>query len=197
LLALPIAAWPWTVNIASGPAKVYLQVGDGTFSGGTYLQGGTPVPSSQTNVVSVAATPANFGTGPLTMNSDSTASTSMYDGASVCPNAPGPQVYLGGFYRANSGSSATLTVTSPVNLISASSQTIPFSSISWTTGISRSPDTVKLPAGTFVGGTTQTLSSVTRNTWFEDCYTFSYDNSDSTLLSGTYTGQVTYTLTAP
>ncbi len=185
-LALPAGASAWTVVIASGPARLYLQAGSGTFIGGFYLDGGVPGSSSIENVVSVGVTPANMGTGPLTMTSDSTTTISFYDGATVCPGA-GPKVYIGGFYRAPSGGSATLTVSSPSNLVSAQSRTIPFSSISWTTSINRSADIVQLPSGRFVGGTTQTLASVLRNSWFEDCFTFTYDNTDSMLLSGTYT----------
>lgn len=182
----------------SSTAQTYLQVGVGAFTGGFYINGGTPSTSTVENVVSVAMTPANFGTGALPMTSDSPVTTSFYDGATVCSGA-GARVYVGGYYRNTAGgaASAPLTVTSPANLVSAQGGTIPFGKISWTTGIDRVPDVVQMASGRFVGGTTQTLAAVAKNTWFEDCFSFTFDNADSTLLAGTYTGQVIYTLTAP
>ena len=50
-------------------------------------------------------------------------------------------------------------------------------------------------AGSFNGGT-QTLATVPANRYIENCHTFSYANS-AVRAAGTYTGQVTYTLTAP
>jgi hypothetical protein len=197
---LPAVAWPWTVSIAAGTSRVYIQAGVGAISGApTYLQGGTPGTSSVTNVVSVTPTPANYGNGALTMTSDSTATTSFYDGATVCPNSPGPQVYIGGFYRGGNSDSATarLLVTSPANLVNAQNQTIPFSKISWTTSISRTPDSVQMPSGSFAGTANQLLMNVPKNTWFEDCFTFTYANDNANLLSGVYTGTVTYTLISP
>jgi hypothetical protein len=51
------------------------------------------------------------------------------------------------------------------------------------------------PAGTFNSGT-QTIGTITRNQWAESCMTFSYLNA-AIVASGTFTGTVTYTLTAP
>jgi len=194
---LPATGLAWTVNISSGSTRLYLQAGVGTFSG-LYVNGGTPGTSAVENVVSASPGPAAFGTGPVTMTSDSTATSSFYDGASVCPGG-GPLVYIGGFYRGTSSNPATinLTATVPANLVDAQNRTIPFNTISWSTSIARSPDTVQIPAGRFVGGSTQTLAVISKNTWFEDCFTFSYDNSDKNLLAGTYTGQVIFTLTVP
>jgi hypothetical protein len=193
----PASSFGWTVNIASGPTRLYLQAGVGAFNG-LFVSGGTPAVSTVENIVSASPSPATFGTGPITMTSDSTATNSFYDGASVCPGG-GSLVYIGGLYRGQSNNPATinLTATVPANLVDALGRGIPFGSISWATSIARSPDTVQIPSGRFVGGTTQTMVTVSKNTWFEDCFTFSYDNSDRNLLAGTYTGQVVFTLAVP
>ena len=195
--ALPEIASPWTVSIAPAQTRLYLQVGAGAFNG-LFIQGGTPLSSPIENIVSVNVTPANMGTGALPMTSDSTTTTSFYDGTVVCQGA-GPKVYIGGYYQASLQAvttPATLTVWAPASLVSAQSRTISFSTISWTTSIDNRVGDVQT-SGRFVGGTSQPLASIAKNTWFEDCYSFTYDNTDGLLRAGTYTGQVTYTLTSP
>ena len=93
------------------------------------------------------------------------------------------------------GGNATVSVTSPANLVNASGNTISFSSISWVSG-GIGDATPTIPSGSFVGGSTQTLLSVARNTWFESCLAFSYANSQLAA-AGTFSGRVTYTLSAP
>lgn len=197
-LATALPAGAFTVNItAANPKALYLQVGVGTFTGGNYSSNpqGTPGNNTTVNTVSVTV-PANaIGSGAAqTMTTNSTASNSFYDGYAFC-NAPA-QLYIGGFYRntTNTGA-ATLTAASPANLVSAAGDLIPFTQIRWTS--SGNGDTGAQPflAGTFVGGT-QTIGSINRNQWAESCHAFSYANSNF-VAAGTYTGRVTYTLSAP
>ncbi len=195
VLATALPAGAFTVNItAANPKAIYLQVGVGTFTG-NYNSSGTPGNNTTVNTVSVSV-PANaVGTGVAqTMTTNSTASNSFYDGYAFC-NAPA-QIYIGGFYRntTNTGG-ATLTATSPTNLVSAGGDTVPFTQISWTSSGNGDTGTQPFPAGTFASGT-QTIGSISRNQWAESCHTFSYANS-SFVAAGTYSGRVTYTLSAP
>jgi hypothetical protein len=131
------------------------------------------------------------------MTTNAASGTSLYDGFAFC-NLPG-QLYIGGFYRqtgANTGSAtATVTATSPANLTNAGGNTIPFTQISWTSSGNSDTGAQPFPAGTFVGGT-QTIGTINRNQWAESCHTFSYANTNF-VAAGTYTGRVTYTLSAP
>jgi hypothetical protein len=130
------------------------------------------------------------------MTSNSTASNSFYDNFVFC-NLPA-QVYVGGFYRRTNnaaGAGATLTATSPANLINGAGDTIPFSQIQWTSSGNGDVGAQPFPAGTFTGGV-QTIGTIARNQWAESCHTFSYSNTNI-VPAGTYTGRVTYTLTAP
>ena len=130
------------------------------------------------------------------MNSSSSNGVSNYDSFNFCPGAPA-QVYIGGFFRrpSNNGN-AILTVTSPVNLVNAAGDTIPFSQISWTTaGANETPAAQPIPGGTFAGGA-QTLATFPANSWRESCHSFSYANDD-VAPAGVYNGRVTYTLSAP
>jgi len=150
--ALPAGAF--TVNItAANPKAIYLQIGVGTFTGGNYNAGGTPANNATVNTVSVTVPASAVGTGAAqTMTTNSTASNSLYDGYAFC-NAP-TQLYVGGFYRntANTGA-ATLTATSPANLVSAGGDTIPFTQIRWTSSGNGDTGAQPFPAGTFAGGT--------------------------------------------
>src|SRR4051812_43092411 len=56
----PASSWAWTVNIASGPTRIYLQAGVGAFNG-LFVSGGTPGVSSVENIVSASPSPAAFG----------------------------------------------------------------------------------------------------------------------------------------
>jgi len=190
---LPIdLARAWVLTINSGPKAIFLQVGNGSYSG-TYQSGGTPLNNATINTVSVTVPANQVGTGTAqAMTSNSTQSVSFYDNFAVCN--PPSQVYIGGWVRTPTGAgSGTLSVTSPASLTSGAS-TIPFSQISWTSTANgnTSPD---IPAGAFNGGTL-VLRTIAANTWVENCHTFSYANA-AVVAAGTYTGQVTYTLVLP
>jgi hypothetical protein len=196
-LVLPLAAQGYVVTIAGGTRSIYLQVGTGTMTGGNFNAGGTPGSNATVNQVTVTVPASNLGTGTLPMTTNSAVTNSPYDGFAFCPvTAPARSVYVGGFYRNGAGSAnATLTVTSPANLASGAN-TIPFNNISWVSS-GNSDATPTIPSGSFPGaGGTQTLLSVTRNTWFESCMQFNYANS-AVFPAGTYTNRVTYTLTVP
>ncbi len=185
----------YTVNIGPGTRAIYLQVGNGSFTG-TYSGGGTPGNNATVNRVSVTVPAAQVGSGTAQqMTSDSTQAVSYYDNFTFCN--PPVQVYISGFYRLpGAAGTATLSVTtSAANLVNATGDTIPFSQISWTSSGIGDAGAQPIPAGTFTGGT-QTLASFPVNTWRESCHTFSYANAAS-VASGTYTGRATYTLSAP
>jgi hypothetical protein len=190
------SAFAFTVNITQGTRAIYLQVGNGSFTG-TYAGGGTPGNNSTTNVVSVTVPASVVGTGAAQqMASDSTQAVSFYNNRTFCN--PPAQVYIGGFFRrpGNSGnSSATLSVSTAANLVSASGDTIPFTQIGWTSSGIGDVGAQPIPAGTFVGGT-QTLATFVENTWSESCHTFSYANAAS-VPPGVYKGRATYTLATP
>jgi hypothetical protein len=182
------------VGIRPDSRALYLQVGAGTISGGSYAAGGTPQDNGTINRVTVTMTPANLGTGAVTMSTDSTVTNSPYDGRPFCGS---DQVYVGGFFRRTGAGQATadLTVatTSP-SLVSAGADTIPFDTISWTSG-GIGDATATIPPGSFSGGT-QNLLTVSRNTWFESCLTFRFANAQG-YAAGTFTGRAVYTLSAP
>ncbi|HXZ49173.1 MAG TPA: hypothetical protein VEG27_09130 [Usitatibacter sp.] len=191
--ALPARAF--TVNINPGTRAIYLQVGNGSFTG-TYQGGGTPGNNATINTVSVSVSAAALGTGAAQqMSSDSTQSRSFYDNYAFCN--PPVQIYIGGFFRlpGNSGTATLSVTTSAPDLVNATGDTIPFSQISWTSSGNGDAGAEPIPAGTFTGGT-QTLASFPVNTWRESCHTFSYANAAS-VAAGTYTGRATYTLSAP
>ena len=192
---LSATAAAYTVNINPGTRGIYLQVGNGSFTG-TYSGGGTPGNNATINKVSVTVPAAALGTGAAQqMSSDSTQSLSFYDNYAFC-NTP-VQVYIGGFFRlpGNSGTATLSVTTSAANLVDAAGDTIPFSQVSWTSAGNGDAGAEPIPAGTFTGGT-QTLTTFPVNTWRESCHTFSYANAAS-VASGTYTGRATYTLSAP
>ena len=202
LMPLIRAADAFTVTIASKPPQtVYLQVGVGTITGGngTYAGGGTPGNNATVNTVSVAVPAASVGNGMAQpMTTDSIASANPYNGNAYC-SVPA-QLYVGGMYRRAGGSGggtvATLTVTVPAALTSAGGGTIPFSAISWTSSGTGDVGAEPFPAGTFIAGSTQTLGTIARDQWAASCLTFSYSNA-TVPPAGTYTGTVTYTLSAP
>jgi hypothetical protein len=195
-LACAQSARAFTVNIAAAnPKAIYLQVGAGTFTGGNYNAGGTPGNNATINTVSVTVPAAQVGTGAAqTMTTNSAAANSLYDGYLFC-NTPG-ELYIGGFYRntTNTGG-ATLTATSPANLVNVAGDTIPFTRISWTSRGNGDAGAQPFPAGAFVGGV-QTIGTIARNQWAESCHTFRYANTN-VVPAGTYTGRVTYTLSSP
>jgi hypothetical protein len=188
-------AGAYTVNINPGTRGIFLQVGNGTFTG-TFASGGTPKNNSTINKVSVTVPAASMGTGAAQqMSSDSTQSLSFYDNYDFC-DAP-VEVYIGGFFRlpGNSGTATLSVTTSAANLVDAAGDTIPFSQITWTSAGNGDTGAEPIPAGTFTGGT-QTLATFPVNTWRESCHTFTYANA-ARVASGTYTGRATYTLSAP
>ena len=192
------SAQAFSVGITPGVRALYLQVGVGQMTGGTFSSG-TGVPGNNSTVNSVSTTVAAnaIGSGSQTMATDSTTTQSPYDNFTFCTiTATAGQVYVGGFYRTpGTGAAATLSVATPASLLNATSETLPFSSVSWTSsGLGDSGTTI--PAGTFAGGTTQTLLSVSLNTWFESCLLFSYANAQFAP-AGTFSGRATYTLIAP
>lgn len=195
LLASPAIAFTVTIS-AGNPRIIYLQVGVGAFSG-TYNTGGTPQGNPTVNVVSVSVPTVQVGTGVAQqMASNTGATASFYDNFVFC-NAG--QLYVGGFYRFNNnsaGTGATLTANSSTALSNGTGGTIPFTQISWvSSGNGDGSNPQPFPSGTFTGGT-QTIGAIARNQWAESCMTFSYLNV-GVRAAGTYTGTVTYTLTAP
>jgi len=189
LIAPPSGAF--VIEISPGnPVQLYLQVGTGSFSG-FYGSGGTPQSNPTVNVVSVTVPSAALLSGAdQQMISDSAQAISFYDGRAFC--GPPDEVYIGGFFRrpGRPPQSAVLSVTMPPALVSPTGQTIPFSQIRWTSsGLDAVPD------GRFIDGGTQFIANFFRNTWRESCLTFYYLNDPAA--AGTYTGRVTYTLTAP
>jgi hypothetical protein len=193
---LPAAAPAYVVTISGGARSIFLQVGTGSMAGGNFSSGGTPGNNATVNSVSVTVPAAALGTGAQPMTTNSAVTNSPYDGFAFCPvTVPARSVYIGGFYRTpGNAANANLTVTSPANLVSGANS-LPFSTISWVSSGNSDP-TPTIPSGTFAGGSTQTLLSVGRNTWFESCMAFSYANS-AVFPAGTYTNRVTYTLTVP
>jgi opacity protein-like surface antigen len=190
------AASAYIVTITAGTRSIYLQVGAGSMTGTNFTSGGTPANNATVNTVSVTVPAASLGTGAQPMTTNSAVTTSPYDGYAFCPiTTPARSVYIGGYYRTpGTGANATLTVTVPATLASGANS-LPFNTISWVS-IGNGDNTPAFPSGTFVGGATTTLLSVTRNTWFETCMQFSYANS-AIFPAGTYTNRVTYTLTSP
>ncbi|MES2944116.1 MAG: hypothetical protein V4772_14705 [Pseudomonadota bacterium] len=194
VLMTSLAAQAYVVTITAGTKSIFLQVGNGTMTGGNFNAGGVPGNNATINTVSVTVPAATLGAGTLAMTTNSTLAISPWDGFAYC-DLPA-EVYVGGFFRTPGASAnATLRVTTPANLTSVAGSTIPFSNISWISG-GNGDTTATIPSGTFVGGTTQTLLSVTRNTWFESCLQFNYANAQ-VVPSGTFTGRATYTLVAP
>jgi hypothetical protein len=193
LLIAGLPAHAYVVTIGTGTRTLFLQVGAGTITGGSFSSGGTPGNNSTINSVSVNVPSAALGTGVQAMTTDSTVTNSPYDSFSFC-TVPA-QVYVGGFYRTpGAAANATLSVTSPATLSNGTGDTLPFTSISWVSG-GTGDTTATIPSGTFTGAT-QLLYSVTRNNWFESCLGFRYANT-ALVPAGTFTGRVTYTLTAP
>ena len=184
----------WVLSITAGPKALFLQVGNGSYSG-TYQSGGTPLNNATINTVSVAVPASAVGRGiAQQMTSDSTQSVSFYDSFAVCN--PPSQVYIGGWVRTPNGSgSGTLSVnsSSPMTSLTTGTQ-IPFTQISWTSTANGNA-TADIPAGTFNAGT-QALRTIAANTWVENCFTFFYANT-TVVSAATYTGQVTYSLVLP
>jgi hypothetical protein len=196
VLAMSAAhAFTATLNPAT-PMTVYLQVGVGSFTN-DYINGGQPQNNSTINTVSVSVASTATGNGTAqTMTTNSTAANSYWDGFAYC-NLPN-QLYIGGFYRTTGAQTAAaqVTATVPAALINAAGNSLPFSTISWTSSGNLDTGSEPFPAGTFVAGGAQTVGSMASNTWNESCWTFSYANK-TIPAAGTFTGVVLYTLSAP
>jgi hypothetical protein len=205
-LALPAGSvGAFTVSLtAAAPKEIYLQVGNGLFTGGNYtpIQGngqptGSPGVNTTINVMSVTVAANAVGNGTAqAMTTNSTAANSYWDGFLFC-NLAQQQLYIGGFYRTPGAgtNTATVTATLPASLSNAAGNTIPFSQISWTSSGNADAGAEPFPAGSF-SSTSLTVGTIAQNNWAESCWTFSYQNSVIPA-AGTYTGRVTYTLSAP
>jgi len=191
-------AQAFTANVTSGSPQLYLQVGAGAFAG-TYNSGGTPGRNPTINTVQVTLAPNAVGSGTAqAMTSNSAAATSNWDGYAFCN--PPAEVYVGAAYRSNrhgAAAAATLTASVPSGLSNGSGASIPFSQISWTSsGNGDGASAIQpFPSGSFAPGH-QTIGTIARNQWAESCHRFSYRNANI-VPAGTYTGRVTYTLSAP
>lgn len=184
----------FSISITPGTRSLFLQVGAGAMTAGNFNSAGIPGNNASINRVSVTVPAASLGAGPVTMATDSTVTASPYDGRAFC-TVP-TQVYVGGFYRTpGTAANAMLSATTPASLVNASGDSIPFNKVSWiSAGASDTGTTI--PNGSFAGGASQVLLGITRNTWFESCLQFSYANAQM-VGAGTFTGRVSYTLTAP
>jgi hypothetical protein len=200
LLACALSAQAYTINLSPrSPRTIYLQVGVGTFTGGSYNQGGSPAVNGTINVVSVTVPAAQVGNGTAqAMTTNSTASISLLDNYAFC-DLPG-ELYVGGFYRSTSSSAgsatATLVASVPASLTNAAGRTIPFSEIRWNSSGNGDSGAQPFPAGTFPAGGTLTIGTIRRNQWAESCHSYSFLNA-AVRAAGTYSGRVTYTLSAP
>lgn len=193
--AAPAAAYTATLTPAA-PQTVYLQVGVGSFTK-NYINGGQPGNNATINVVSTAVAAAAVGNGTAqAMTTNSSAAQSFWDGFTFC-TVPG-QLYIGGFYRTTGATTAAarVTATVPAALVSASGDTLPFSTIQWTSSGIGDGGTEPFPSGGFVAGGVQTVGAMASNTWNESCLSFTYANA-GVPAAGTFTGRVLYTLSTP
>lgn len=196
----PASVCAYTVGINGGSRMVYLRVGTGGMSGGTYNGGGTPTNDTTINNVTVNVPAAAIGNGiDQTMTGDGN-TRSQLDNFQFCDAG---EIYIGAFFRHPSNGSggggpnntATVIATYPPNLTNAAGDTIPMSQISWTSSGNGDTGGQPFPSGSFTGSG-QTVASFVRNQWSESCYQFRYGN-DQLVNAGNYINQVTYTITAP
>lgn len=194
LLTFASSANAWILTISPGARQIYLQVGNGTYTGGNYNAGGTPAVNTTINTVSLNLNAATLGNGTAqAMTSNSTTANSFFDGYNVCN--PPLQVYVGGWVRVpGSTGNGVMSVSTPTNLVNSAGDTMPFSNISWTS-TANGTTTAHIASGTF-NGSTITLANIGANTWVENCLSFSYANANI-FPAGTYTGRATYTLSLP
>ncbi len=191
------SAWGFTATLnPASPQTIYLQVGVGS-STGDYINGGQMQRNTAINTVSVSVPAAVLGNGTAqSMTTNSTAAVSYWDGYTYC-SVPG-QLYIGGFFRTTGAttSPAQVTATVPVALTDATGDALPFSKISWSSSGNGDSGAEIFPGGTFVNGGTQTVGTMSSNTWNESCWTFSLANN-AMAAAGSYSGTVLYTMTAP
>ena len=191
----PACVGAYTVAINAGTRAVYLRVGTGGMTGGSYNGGGTPTNVTTVNTVSVNVNAVDVGNGVAQAMTGDGNTVSQLDNFQFC-NAG--QVYIGAFMRIpNNGGAPTATVQAsyPANLTNASGDTIPMSQISWTSSGNGDGAVQPFASGNFTG-TGQTVASFGRNSWNESCFSFRYANA-AVVGSGTYGNRVTYTITAP
>ena len=177
----------WVLTLNPGPKQLFLMVGVGTAGAN----------NTTVNTVSVAVPAASVGNGTaLPMTSDSTQANSAWTDAYPVCNPPG-QIYVGGSYRqpdsTTGAASATLQVNTPASLTSGA-DSIPFSQIRWTSTANGNA-TADIPGGSFNGGTVF-LASFARNTFVENCFSYSYANT-VVAPAGTFTGRAVFTLAVP
>ena len=191
------SAWGFTATLnPASPQTIYLQVGVGSATG-DYIYGGQMERNTTINTVSVSVPSTALGNGTAqAMTTNSTATVSYWDGYTYC-SVPG-QVYIGGFFRTTGAatSPAQVTATVPSALTDAGGDSLPFSKISWTSSGNGDSGTEIFPGGSFVNGGTQTVGTMSSNTWNESCWTFSFANNGM-FAAGSYSGTVLYTMTAP
>lgn len=176
-------AQAFTFGIQPGSRLLYLRVGQGTWQhAGDNLTMGS---DATVNTLAVQVPAAAVGNAvPQTM---AMVMADTQPSESCQPS----EVVVGVLYkRGNNGNVATLTAT-PGTLTNGTS-TIPFSQIGW---VSSSSDPQAMPSGAFTGAS-QSFAGYETNTYYESCLTFRYANT-AVVEPGTYSGRVTYTLSAP
>src|ERR1035441_810537 len=197
LMAVSGSASAYTATLTpASPQELYLQVGVGSFTN-DYIYGGQPGQNTTVNSVTATVAPGVVGNNtPQAMTTNSTATISYWDGYTYC-SVPG-QLYIGGFFRTTGAATAAAQVnaTVPASLADSTGDTIPFSTISWTSSGNGDSGAEPFPGGTFVNGGVQNVGSMASNTWNESCWTFAYSNGTVPRV-GTYTGVVLYTMRAP
>ena len=130
------------------------------------------------------------------MTTNSTQNHRFWDGLHLLQRA-GTTLYRGILSTAGGATAAAqINATVPTALVDSSGDTIPFSTISWTSSGNGDSGSEPFPAGTFVNGGVQTVGTMASNTWNESCWTFSYRNATVPRV-GTYTGVVLYTMSSP
>jgi hypothetical protein len=192
---MPMAASAWVLPLEPADRKVYLHVGNGG-----------PFPSATTRAgsvaqVSVEVPPSQIASGnelPMRVTSGGQTNSLSGDNYPTCSDAS-TQLLIGAAYQrpgnGSGGAQAQLTVTAPASLSNGLGQTIPIAELRWTVSAAGSSEPDAIRAGRFAPGT-QTLASISRNRYHENCHTFFFQNS-ALRPAGTYTATVTYTITAP
>jgi hypothetical protein len=182
-LAVSSVAQAFSFDIQPGSRMLYLRIGQGAYQRtGNNFTLGDDATVNELAVVVPAAAVGNAVPQAMAMT------TADNQPSETCLPS---EVVVGVLYRrGNNGAVATLTATAGV--LSSGTGTIPFSQIGWT---SSSGGLQAMASGSFTG-TAQAFPSLGANTYFESCLTFRYLNS-AMVGAGTYSGSVTYTLSAP
>jgi hypothetical protein len=188
LALLPSLASAWVLDIDSGPRRLFLQVGVGTLNAN----------NTTVNTVSLTVPVNSVGNGVAQrLNSNSSQASSPYDGYALCVTSQ-QQVYVGASYRTpnNNVENAQLRLQAPAQLTGGTNgDAIPIGELSWTsTALGNA--TADIPNMPGIGAGLQTLRTVARNTWVENCLTFFYANT-AIRGAGTYTGTLEFSLVVP